>query len=260
MKSGEEAVPFPVRDSSSVTLFTGRFLYYDREKAGKGKKQVMKQILIVEDDKKLNEGLRLALRSEYGCIQAFTLQEARERFQENTVDLLLLDVNLPDGSGLDFMTEIRKKYRLPIILLTANQMEMDIVSGLEMGADDYITKPFSLMVLRARIGVQLRKSRKEEEVYWEGKFSFDFKKMEFFREGESLELSKTEQRLLRCLIENRGRQVSRSHLIDYVWQGETQYVEEHALTVAVNRLRNKLGDNQEYIKTLYGTGYIWNGV
>lgn len=221
----------------------------------------MKRILIVEDDRKLNEGIKLALRNEYLCMQAFSIRSAKEMcMMPPQPDLMLLDVNLPDGSGMDFLTEIRKSSKVPIILLTANKMEMDIVSGLELGANDYITKPFSLMVLRARIGVQLRDQREPEEIYRSGKFYFDFKRMEFMCGTVSIELSKTEQRLLRCLTENEGKSVARSQLIDKVWQGDTEFVDEHALTVAMNRLRNKLGDNSdglECIKTVYGIGYAW---
>lgn len=221
----------------------------------------MKQILIIEDDTKLNTGIKLALRSEYLCIQAFSLQSAREAFYKQHLDLILLDVNLPDGNGMDFLTEIRNTSTLPVILLTANNMEMDIVTGLELGANDYITKPFSLMVLRARVGVQLRNGKNSGEVFRSGDFCFNFYKMEFLNGNANLELSKTEQRLLRCLIENKGRNVNRNQLIDEVWQGETEFVDEHALTVAVNRLRSKLGDNPsnpECIKTVYGMGYTWS--
>lgn len=217
----------------------------------------MKKILIVEDDKKLNDGIRLALRDEYTCLQAFSIRSALEIYQTQRLDLMILDVNLPDGNGVDFMVHIRKKDTLPVILLTVNKMEMDIVSGLELGANDYITKPFSLMVLRARVGVQLRKEMADSEVFLSDEFSFDFKKMEFYKNGQPLDLSKTEQRLLRCFVENRGCNLSRGQLIDYVWQGDTEFVDEHALTVAVNRLRNKLGDQHEYIKTVYGIGYTW---
>ena len=208
----------------------------------------MKTILIVEDDKKLNDGIKLALRNEFRCLQAFSLRSASDIYKEQSADLIILDVNLPDGNGMDFLTEIRK---------TANKMEMDIVSGLELGANDYITKPFSLMVLRARVGVQLRDRKTSSGVYKIDDFSFDFGKMEFMRGSDILELSKTEQRLLRCLLENRGKNLSRSQLIDYIWQGDTEYVEEHALTVVVNRLRNKLGSQPECIKTVYGVGYKW---
>lgn len=220
----------------------------------------MKRILIVEDDRKLNEGIKLTLRNEYICTQAFSIRSAGEALKKEQPDLILLDVNLPDGDGFEFLTEIRKTSKVPVILLTVNKMEMDIVTGLELGANDYITKPFSLMVLRARIGVQLRGEPGEEERYRIGEFCFDFYKMEFRNGNDGIELSKTEQRLLRCLLENRGRNVSRSSLIDQVWQGDTEFVDEHALTVAVNRLRNKLGDNPnqpEYIKTVYGIGYTW---
>lgn len=219
----------------------------------------MRKILIVEDDRKLNDGIKLALRSEFQCLQAFSLQEASALYKEQDIDLILLDVNLPDGSGIDFMTEIRKTDSVPIILLTANKMEMDIVSGLELGANDYITKPFSLMVLRARVGVQLRNEKVSSNVYKNGEFCFDFEKMEFMKGNTALELSKTEQRLLRCLTLNEGKNLSRSRLIDDIWQGDTEYVEEHALTVVVNRLRNKLGNDPECIKTVYGIGYTWTG-
>ena len=107
----------------------------------------MKKILIVEDDNKLNDGIKLALRNEFFCLQAFSLQSASDIYKEQSIDLIILDINMPDGNGIDFMIEIRKTETIPIILLTANKMEMDIVSGLELGANDYITKPFSLRSL-----------------------------------------------------------------------------------------------------------------
>lgn len=220
----------------------------------------MKKILIVEDDRRLNKGISLALRNEYFCIQAFSAQTAMDIFQQDSPDLILLDVNLPDGSGLEVLEKIRSTSRVPIILLTANKMETDIVTGLESGADDYITKPFSLMVLRARVGVRLRNGEPAENVFQIGKFIFDFDKMEFTSDGETLQLSNTEQRLLKCFLKHRGKNLTRSRLIDEVWQGETEFVDEHALTVAVNRLRSKLGEsseNSKYIRTVYGVGYTW---
>ena len=171
-----------------------------------------------------------------------------------------LDVNFKDGNGMDYLAEIRRESNVPVIMLTANNMEMDIVTGLEQGANDYITKPFSLMVLRARVNVQLREDGHNTDIFRDGDFYFDFYKMEFLYKGQVLDLSRTEQRLLHCLIVNKGRVASRSQLIDEVWQGESEFVEEHALTVAINRLRKKLGvdkDQPEYIKTVYGAGYIW---
>lgn len=219
----------------------------------------MKKILIIEDDKKLSNGIHLALRNDYYCSQAYSLMSARE-FDVKQFDLILLDINFPDGSGMDYLMEIRRKSNVPVILLTANNMEIDIVSGLEQGADDYITKPFSLMVLRARVNVQLRGSRQDTGIFKDGDYYFDFYKMEFLYKGSPVYLSRTEQRILLCLIENRGKSVSRNQLVDETWQGEAEFVEEHALTVAVNRLRKKLGiskNHPEYIKTVYGVGYIW---
>ena len=115
------------------------------------------EILIVEDDEKLNNGIRLALKNEsYTFSQCRTLKDAREVLRTRKVALILLDVNLPDGNGIDFVREVRAKSQTPVLLITVNNMELDIVTGLEAGANDYITKPFSLMVLRARVAVWLR--------------------------------------------------------------------------------------------------------
>ena len=148
-----------------------------------------------------------------------------------------------------------------MIIITANNMETDIVMGLELGANDYITKPFSLMVLRARAGVQLRQQDMSgQTLYREGPFSFDFQRLVFQVRGREVEFSKTEQRLLRKLLENRGATLKRTYLIDEVWSGDTEFVDEHALTVAIKRLRDKIEEdskNPRYIKTVYGIGYTW---
>ncbi len=222
----------------------------------------MTGILIAEDDKKLNDGICMALRNQdYAFFQCRTLEQARQAWQTEKVSLILLDVNLPDGNGIDFLREIRQVSDVPVIVLTANNMELDVVTGLDSGADDYITKPFSLMVLRARVDVQLRKSRLgERQALALGPFSLDFEKMRFQKWGQPVELSKTEQKLLRILVENRGITVSRNALTDQVWDGETEYVEEHALTVSIKRLRDKLEEDPahpQYIKTVYGIGYTW---
>ena len=221
------------------------------------------QILITEDDEKLNHGIRLALKGEdYFFFQCRTLAEARQVIRQQQLSLILLDVNLPDGSGIDLVRELRRdQNQTPIILITVNSMELDVVAGLGAGANDYIAKPFSLMVLRARVAVQLRdRSQTPGSAYCAGPFQFDFHHMRFYKDGHPIELSKTEQKLLQVLCDNQGATVSRSRLIDLVWQEETQYVDEHALTVAVKRLRNKLEDDPSapvYIKTIYSIGYSW---
>jgi DNA-binding response OmpR family regulator len=145
-----------------------------------------------------------------------------------------------------------------VILLTANDTDMDIVEGLESGADDYITKPFSLSVLRARVNTQLRKHSHTPvaDGYVTDRYGFDFAQMKFTVQGESVELSKTEQKLLRILVENQGTTISRNTLVDRIWTDEADFVDENALSVTVKRLRDKL-DAQDYIKTVYGIGYRW---
>ena len=223
----------------------------------------MKRILIVEDDRALGEGLCLALKSpEAEPLLCRTLAAARAALEAGEPDLLVLDVNLPDGSGLDFLRQLRRSSALPVILLTANDMETDIVAGLESGADDYVTKPFSLAVLRARVNAQLRRGEgapRGGPLVLDG-FSFDFERMEFRRDGRLIELSKTEQKLLRVLVENRGRTLPRELLVDRVWTDGAEYVDENALSVTVKRLRGKLEDNPSkprYLKTVYGIGYVW---
>lgn len=220
-----------------------------------------RRLLVVEDDRKLNDGIALALRGDrYTFSQCRTIADARKVMAQEDISLMLLDVNLPDGNGIDFVREVRAYSQVPILLITVNNMELDIVTGLEAGANDYITKPFSLMVLRARVSVWLRGKSGQTDHFRIDSFDFDFGMMEFRRDGRLVELSKTEQRLLRVLCENRGATVKRSALIDRVWQGDGEYVDEHALTVTIKRLRDKLeldSSNPDYIRTVYGIGYTW---
>lgn len=220
----------------------------------------MEQILIVEDDTTLNEGLCKALKeNDRQIVSCESISEAKEQLSLGTVSFVLLDINLPDGSGLDLLKEIKEKTpTVPVILLTANDTDKDIVTGLEQGADDYITKPFSLAVLRARVNTQLRKTNHGNDlgVFADGIYAFDYNNMVFSVNGKTVELSKTEQRLLRVLTDNTGIIVKRETLIDRLWTDGAEYVDENALSVTVKRLRDKLYA-QEKIKTVYGIGYSW---
>ena len=222
----------------------------------------MQKILLLEDDVALGNGIRLALQGPHvQIVLCRTLAQAQDMIAQGSFDLLILDINLPDGSGLQLLEQVRKRSDVPVILLTANDMEMDVVTGLESGADDYITKPFSLAILRARVNAQLRRgtSPKTSCIEIDG-FRFDFDRMEFRRDGQIIELSKTEQKLLRILIENRGQTLPRATLVDRVWTDGAEYVDENALSVTVKRLRGKLEDNPsnpKYLKTVYGIGYTW---
>ena len=219
----------------------------------------MKRILIVEDDGALGQGIALALDNpEMETVLCQTMQQGRQAWDTAVFDLAILDVNLPDGSGLDLLRHIRQAGAAPVILLTANDLETDVVTGLELGADDYIVKPFSLAILRARVRARLRGGQTPPVEI--GPFVFDFARMEYRKNGRAVELSRTEQKLLRLLVSNRGATLSRGELVDRIWTDGAAYVDENALSVTVKRLRDKLEDtpsSPQYIKTVYGVGYTW---
>ena len=223
----------------------------------------MERIFLLEDDEALGRGITMALEGpERAVFRAGTLAEAEEILARERFSLLILDVNLPDGSGLELLKQLRQRGdSVPVILLTANDLEVDIVAGLELGADDYITKPFSLAVLRARVNTQLRRGGTAQPERLElGGYIFDFGLMSFTKEGVPVELSKREQQLLRLLVENRGQTLTRAALVDRIWTDGAEYVDENALSVTVKRLRDKLEDapsRPRYIKTVYGLGYTW---
>ena len=217
----------------------------------------MKRIFLLEDDEALRRGVAMALEGpERRVEQAGSLRQGEKRLEEGWFDLLILDVGLPDGSGLELLGRLRRAGdRTPVILLTANDLETDVVAGLELGADDYVTKPFSLAVLRARVNSQLRREGDGQSLVVElPPFRFDFGSMAFTRAGRGVELSKTEQRLLKLLVDNRGQVLRRELLLERVWDGG-DFVDENALSVAVRRLRAKLEDAP--IRTVYGLGYTW---
>lgn len=217
----------------------------------------MKHILLVEDDAGIAGNLTALLSSEGFVIShAATQREVSDITDGAAFDLALVDISLPDGSGFAVYTIIKQHMDIPVIFLTASDDEASAVTGLDMGADDYITKPFSLAVLRARVNTQLRRKAIQETAVCLGKYRFDFQCMEFYAEGRPVELSKTEQKLLRIFIENRGITLSRGSLVDRVWTDGAEYVDENALSVTVKRLRDKLGAKDD-IKTVYGKGYMW---
>ncbi len=218
----------------------------------------MKTILIVEDDAVLCEGLCRALRTEdWNTVGVNSLEEARKRLRGLLPDCMILDCNLPDGNGFDFCREVLGKRRLPVLFLTVRDSEADEVAGLRAGACDYMKKPFSLMVLRERIGKMLRSSDGGGVRYEAGRYRFRFDTLEFSADGQTVFLSASEARLLSVLVKNAGRVVSRSALIDALWDCGEDGVSENALSMTVKRLRDKLGGGA--IRTVYGLGYVWKG-
>ncbi|WP_066501010.1 response regulator transcription factor [Abyssisolibacter fermentans] len=223
----------------------------------------MKKILVVEDDTALNNGIVLSLsQNDFEFSKAYTIKQAKDYINKIDFDLIILDINLPDGSGLDLCKQIRQTLSVPIIFLTANDMEIDVVTGFELGGDDYITKPFSLSILRARVKSLLRRTEQlvKSKKYEYENFIFDFDNMSFHKGTEEIILSKTEQKLLKILVENKNNVLTRAILVDKIWTDGAEYVDENALSVTIRRLRNKLEDSPnkpKYIKTVYGVGYSW---
>ncbi len=219
-----------------------------------------KVIYIIEDDPAINHGIELALgNEEYAFRNFFCLNEIRDMDQ---ADLIILDLNLPDGNGFDYLKQLRRTSNVPVLIVTANDTELDEVTGLTLGADDYVTKPFSLMALRLRVKnllarTDLAAADRAGNNYNKNGLFLDFGNYLFKKNDTEIELSKTEIRLLKYLTENEGITLSRDKLIEYVWQNE-QYVDENALSVAVKRLRDKIEDRGEkLIHTVYGIGYIF---
>lgn len=219
-------------------------------------------IQIVEDDRALSDGIVLALKEpDLEFVQDITVKSAKDSFNKKCPTLIILDINLPDGSGYDYLKWLRQYSQLPVLVLTANDMEMDEVMGLMLGADDYMIKPFSLAVLRARIKTLMRRINTQNDyVYEEDGFVFDFETLMFTKNGKLISLSVNEQRLLKLFVENKERIITRNVLIDRLWSDGGEYVDENALSVTVNRLRSKLEDKKDnisYIRTIYGQGYMW---
>lgn len=217
----------------------------------------MKHILIVEDDAALREGLVTALQSETLSVQsAADLAGARRILANHTFDLILLDVNLPDGSGIDLCREVTATEDVPVIFLTVRDAEIDEVTAFRAGACDYVKKPFSLTILQERIAAALRK-RSPNHIYEDSRFRFDFTELTFSADGQRVILSSTEQKLLAVFCSHKGQILERQTLVDKIWSCESDYIDENALSVTVKRLRDKLG--ADCIGTVYGMGYVWKG-
>ena len=223
------------------------------------------KILIVEDEAEIVRFLTLELQHEgYFVSSCMDGRTGLEKALSGDFDLLLLDVMLPELNGMEVLRRLRKESAVPVILVTARDAVMEKVNGLDMGANDYITKPFSLAVLRARVNTQLRnrtvqmqKESTQNTQIWEGGiWKFDFTNMRFTVSGQEVELSKTEQKLLALLVQHAGMTVPRETLMDRIWTDGAVYVDENALSVAIKRLRDKL-QAKEQIRTVYGIGYVW---
>ena len=225
----------------------------------------MYHILIVEDDKIINGGIQIFLQKQgYLVSSAINRAEADEALAQQNIDLILLDINLPDGSGLELCESIRKKSAVPIIFLTANDTDEDMVKGFSLGCDDYIAKPFSLEVLVSRIGAVLRRSTgieaQDKNLFHYKGLDIDYNKMTVNANGHPIKLSATEYKLLELLAQNKGQVLTRRILLERIWDCDENYIDENTLSVHIRRLRQKLGDDSKhptYIITVFGIGYTF---
>lgn len=196
------------------------------------------KILVVEDDLALSAGLCFELDAGgYLTVAAYTVRKAVQLLENEEFALVLLDVNLPDGNGFELCREIKnKKPQLPVIFLTANDLEEDVLNGFDLGAEDYVTKPFNMNIL------------------------LDFKTLTAVRGKERLPVTPNEYKLLKVLTENAGNILPRKKLLEQLWDAGGNFIDDHTLTVTMNRLRGKIEDEAHtYIKTVRGMGYIWTG-
>ena len=211
----------------------------------------MDDILIVEDDRALSQGIRLGLEGEgRRFIQASTLAQGERALEERTLSLVVLDLNLPDGSGLELLRRLRARSALPVLILTANDLELDQVTGLELGADDYITKPFSVRELLARVKANIRR------------VSIDRARATVSKDGQPLDLTQREYDLICFLAAQPGKVFSREALMEHVWNYEGYVGDVRAVDVAVRRLREKIEDDPaspRFIVTKRGMGYFFAG-
>lgn len=221
-------------------------------------------IFLIEDDEALAEGISFMLVKEgYETERFSACSDSRRALEQTQPDLILLDWNLPDGDGLMLCREISEKWKIPILMITARDMEIDQVMCLESGADDYIAKPFSLAVLKARIAALLRRQGGQSEKAGQlisGQIRVDKKEMRAWKEDEELDLSLTEYRILKYFLENKNQVLLKEQILSHVWDNGGKFVEENTLMVNIRRLRTKVerdASHPEYIKTVHGMGYLW---
>lgn len=214
-------------------------------------------ILIIEDDDTIAFGVKTFLsKNNYRVIHGKTLKEGKELFKTD-IDLILIDLNLPDGSGFDFCRYIKRIKDIPVIFLTVRDDESTMIKGLDMGGDDYITKPFKLSILESRINAVLRRSLKQniqEDILWCKNIKLIKSESRVYKNNNEIELTVGEYNLLLKLLENKNYTLKRTILLEKLWDDHGEFVNNNTLSVAIKRLREKLEDDS-FIKTVRGIGY-----
>lgn len=222
----------------------------------------MVTILIIEDDKILNRGVSFALKKEgYDVISAYSKVEGKQILLNNEIDFLLLDINLPDGNGMDICREVRENKRFPIVFFTANDTEEDMVKGFESGCDDYISKPFSVELLKYKIKAIIRRNDVINKYIFEYKgLKIDFNRMLVLINDKEISLTATEYKLLELLAKNKGKVLTKEILLEKLWDNSGNFVDENTLSVNIRRLRKKIetdSKNPQYIINVFGIGYTF---
>lgn len=225
----------------------------------------MSKILLLEDDLSLINGLKFAFKKEnYDLDVARTISEADKLLSERKYDLLILDVSLPDGSGFEICKKVRQTSKVPIIFLTASDEEINIIMGLDMGGDDYITKPFKFGVLMSRINALLRRVKNfggEDTELSSNGIKILLLKGQVFQNGNLLDLTAGEYKLLCLFMQNPGVILSKEKILERLWDSDNNYVDDNTLTVYIRRLRMKIEENPsepQMILTVRRMGYKWN--
>jgi len=227
----------------------------------------MNKILLVEDDLSLIDGLEFSLQKNGFYVNiARTVKEALDTFKNNNYDLVILDLTLPDGTGFEICKKIRQNSSVPIIFLTASDEEVNIVMGLDIGGDDYITKPFKLNELISRINALLRRtkiSKIEQNQMLSNGILINLVENRVFKDKSELELTTAEFRLLCLFMKNPNTVLTRDIILNKLWDNNGDFIDNNTLSVYIRRLRCKIGDASErpqYLVTVRGVGYKWNVV
>lgn len=218
------------------------------------------RLLIIEDDTDLREGLSFSFSSDgYEVTEVATKAEGLREIKKNVYRMVLLDCNLPDGTGFELCREVRSFSNLPIVMLTARDTELDEIQALELGVNDYMSKPFSLGVLKARVKRILQEKTETARIVT-GTLTIDQNTCKVWKHGEEIQLSKLEYRLLRYLIENKNHILSKEQILEKIWDCDGKYVDNNTVSVNISRLRTKIEEDASKptrIKTVHGIGYIW---
>lgn len=221
----------------------------------------MKTILLVEDDIALSKSLTIALeKKDYHVIVVHCCRDAYVKFQEEQIQAIILDIQLPDGDGIQLCKDIRKTSKVPILFLTASDSEEKIVEGLNSGGDDYMVKPFRIQELYARLNAIMRRNMQDVHIIKFGDCQIDLERREVFKGNENIILSPIDFEILKQLLVSKNRVLTRQQLIDIIEKDGQYIVEDNTLSVHMRRLRYKLGTYQDlaYIETVRGIGYRMN--